>query len=300
MTEARALYEKGSALGQQAQWAEALASFERSFKLRPHAATIYNVAQCFRAIGQYTRARAKFTEALGWSKDHGDELPESLAVASRGYVDEIDRILARVLITLAPADATLAVDGAPLVRDGATWVAGVAAPGAGSAAPGERFEILLDPGTRIFAVSRRGFQDVFVRESFAPGSATNLSLELDRLPAVLHISANREGALAVVNELDVGPAPLALKRPAGTYRVKVNKDGFVPYETQVTVRAGEEVELRAPLDPERTPLTKRWWFWTATGVLLAGVAVTTYALTRPDPERQSLNGGGLGWTVPVK
>jgi hypothetical protein len=300
ITEARALYEAGSELGQKARWAEALASFEKSFELRPHAATLYNVAQCFRAIGQYTRARAKFGEALRWSKDHGDELPTSLAVATKGYIDEIERILAHVVVTLAPTDAALAVDGAPLVAEGTAWVAGVAPPGPAAVAPGGRFEVTLDPGTRIFVVTRRGFQDVIVRDSFAPGSTTPLSLELDRLPAIINISANREGALARVNDLDVGPVPLALKRPAGTYRVKVNLDGFVPYQAQVAVRAGEQVDLRVPLEVERTPITKRWWFWTATGALLVGVAVTTYALTRPDPEREPLNGGGLGWSVPVK
>ena len=72
VTEARALYEKGSVLGQQSRWADALAAFERSFKLRPHAATIYNVAQCFRATGQYARARAHLGGgALGfaWARE---------------------------------------------------------------------------------------------------------------------------------------------------------------------------------------------------------------------------------------
>lgn len=42
-------------------------------------------------------------------------------------------------------------------------------------------------------------------------------------------------------------------------------------------------------------LTQRWWFWT--GVVVAGAAITTYALTRPDPERPAVNGGGLGGAV---
>lgn len=299
VTEARALYEKGSELGQRAQWAEALASFERSFKLRPHAATLYNIAQCFRATGQYARARSRFREALAWSHEHGDELPEALSDSSKGYIEEIERLLVHVDVTLAPTDAQLAVDGAPLVSDGGAWVAGVAAPGVPTTAPGQHFSVTLDPGTRIFVVARRGFQDVVVRETFAPGSSTKLSLEMERLPAVLHLTASRTEALAVVNDVDVGPLPLTLKRPPGNYHVRVTSKGMVPYESDVSVRAGEEVNLRAALEAEKTPITKKWWFWTATGVVLTGVAVTTYALTRPDPERQGLNGGGLGWTVPV-
>lgn len=299
VTEARSLYEKGTELGQKAQWAEALASFERSFKLRPHAATLYNVAQCFRAMGQYARARAKFVEGLTWSREHGDELPESLATSSRGYVAEIERLLSRVEITLAPADAKLAVDGAPLVNDGGAWVAGVASPGAPATAPGARFVITVDPGTRIFTLARQGFQDVVVRETFAPGGSTKLDLQLDRLPARLNISANRPNALAFVNDVDAGTVPVSLRRAAGKYHVRVTEAGFVPYDTEVTVRAGEEANLRAPLEPEKIPITKRWWFWTAAGVVLTGVVVTTYLVTRPEPDRQPLDGGGLGWIVPV-
>jgi hypothetical protein len=309
VAEARALYTTGTELSQGARWAEALAAFEHSFKIRPHPATLYNVAQCFRAMGQYAHARTRFAEALGWAKTHRDsgELPESLVVAGNGYVSEIERILVHVAVTISPADAAITVDGAPLVTDrslgsagAVVLVAGIAPPGAGAPGPASRFEVVVDPGTRIFAVSRKGFQDVVVRETFAPGTRAPLSLELDRLPAVLNISANREGAIAAVNGVDVGPAPLALKRPAGSYRVVVQKDGFVTYDTQVTVQAGEQVDLRAALGPQSTPITKRWWFWTVTGVVVVGVAATTYALTRPEPDRQPLNGGGLGWTVPVK
>lgn len=300
VVEARALYESGSELGKNARWAEALASFEKSFKLRPHAATIYNVAQCFRAMGQYTRSRAKFDEALAWSKSHGDELPESLAVASNGYREEIDRILVHVSVTLSPADATLAVDGAPLVQQGTVHVAGVAPPGVGAPAPGARFEVVLDPGLRIFAVSRKGFQDVVVRETFAPGATTRLSLEADKLPAIIHVSANRDGSLATIDDVDVGPPPLSLKRSAGTYKVKVHKEGFVPYEAQLTVRAGEEVDLRAPLEPEKIPITKRWWFWTGAVAIVATGALVTYFVTRPAPEPPPYEGGSTGWIVPVK
>jgi PEGA domain len=51
---------------------------------------------------------------------------------------------------------------------------------------------------------------------FAPGDATALELDLDRLPATLRISASRAGAVVSVDGIDVGAAPLDLSRPAGT------------------------------------------------------------------------------------
>jgi hypothetical protein len=80
--------------------------------------------------------------------------------------------------------------------------------------------------------------------------------------------------------------------------VKVQKPGFKPFETQVNVEAGQEVDLQAPLVKNEQSVLGRWWFWTAAGVLVAGAVVTTYALSRGETTReQPVNGGGLGWAV---
>jgi hypothetical protein len=77
----------------------------------------------------------------------------------------------------------------------------------------------------------------------------------------------------------------------------VRRKGYDPYEVDAVLQPGGKVDLSAPLHPERTALTQRWWFWTAAGVVVAGAATGTYFLTRPTPDRPALNGGGLGWTV---
>src|SRR6187549_2520748 len=58
IVEAQALYERGVVQVVKAQWAEALASFEGSAKLRPHPTTTFNVGACERALGRYARARS--------------------------------------------------------------------------------------------------------------------------------------------------------------------------------------------------------------------------------------------------
>jgi hypothetical protein len=64
------------------------------------------------------------------------------------------------------------------------------------------------------------------------------------------------------------------------------------------MQPGQKVDLRAALAKEDNAITKRWWFWTAAGVLVVGVAAGTYALTRGETTRQEpLDPGGLGWTV---
>ena len=61
---ARELFVKGGQLVKDADWANALVAFEESSKLRSHPVTTFNVGQCLRAMGQYTRARRAFATAL--------------------------------------------------------------------------------------------------------------------------------------------------------------------------------------------------------------------------------------------
>jgi hypothetical protein len=307
VTKARDEFVAGAELVKKAQWAEALAAFERSAKLRPHAVTTYDIGACLRAMGQYTRARETFVRALAENdKGGGAQLSDSLVADSKGYIAEIDHLLATATVQLTPSNAAIAVDGRPLeVQVGAatpTLVAGTLPPGAGAPPPVGVFKLVLDPGVHVVTLSRKGFADAIVNRTFLPGSATELKLELDRLPATMHITSNEAGSVVTVNGADVGVAPVDVSRPAGSYRLIVKKDHFVTYESQVEVQAGEEANLEAKLFAEKTAITQTWWFWTAAGVVVAGAAVGTYFVTRtsPTPERPALDGGGLGWTLKVQ
>ena len=48
---ARKEFLEGAALVRAERWGEALAAFERATKLKPHAVTTFNIAQCERAMG---------------------------------------------------------------------------------------------------------------------------------------------------------------------------------------------------------------------------------------------------------
>jgi len=104
-----------------------------------------------------------------------------------------------------------------------------------------------------------------------------------------------------VNGTDVGPAPVDVLRPAGSYKLVVKKEGRIPYEARVSVQAGEEVKVHATLLEDKPALTERWWFWTAASVVVAGAALGTYVATRsePEPTRTAVSGGSFGWKVKV-
>ncbi len=299
---ARAAFVEGSTLVRKARWAEALAAFERSARLKPHPITTHNMAACLRAMGQYTRARELFVEVLNGSDDSAKErVPEALLADVRGYLSEIEGLLVHLTLTLDPPDTQIAVDGRPLKVTSSErphqLVAGVEPPGSGRAPPAKTFEILLNPGAHVVSLTRSGYSTVMLNESLAPGSRFTRELVLDRLPAKIHIDANQSGALVHVNQEDLGPVPVAVLRPPGRYDVSVEREGYLPYHAQVTAQPGEVIELEARLAPRRPGIAEEWWFWTAIGVGLVGAAVTTYVVTRPEPERPPLDGGGLGWTL---
>jgi hypothetical protein len=300
-SEAREAFRRGAELARDAQWSAALATFERASRLRPSPGTTYNIGICERALGHYVRARRTFVRALDQRGSDG-ELPEATVLEIRKLRAEIDGLVATLDVTLVPGDARIAIDGAPLEvlgKEGEypVLLAGTSPSGPGRSAPAATFRVVLDPGHHVVVLSREGFGDALHAEDVRPRDARAIRLVLDRLPATLGIRASQPGAVVVVDELDVGVAPVSLSRPAGRHKVLVRKPGFLPYETIAEVAPGQRADLVATLREERPSLLSRWWFWSGAAVVLTGAALTTYALTRAEPERPPLDGGGLGWTV---
>jgi hypothetical protein len=184
--EARALFGEGTGNAHRGEWSLALAAFQRSWALHPHAVTAYNIAYCERALGRYTRARKMFGEALADSAAHGGvELPQELAEAAKAYLAELERLIARAVISVSPEGASIVVDGSPLERADASgprpvvW-AGTRAPGEGEATPASMFELQIDPGAHVFAVSKAGYVEHVSTYDFHPGVVTNIELALSQ------------------------------------------------------------------------------------------------------------------------
>ena len=300
---ARAKYVEGVALVKKAQWSEALASFEESARLYPNAVTDISAGSCERALGRYLKARSTFARALA-ADERASALPETTVTEVRGFIGEIDRIVARAHVKLEPAEAAIAVDGRPLgdaadpSNDKKTvFAAGVLPPGKASAAPSSRFDLLLDPGAHVIVLSRPGFSDAVVNRTFSPGTTVDLDLKLDRLPATLKINSSRASALVRIDGKDVGPVPAEVLRSPGTYKVNVSKRGFDDYDSTVSVKAGEELKLNAPLAEHKASVFTRWWFWTAAGAVITGGVLVTYFATRPDAVPPPYQGGTTGWVV---
>lgn len=301
LAEARAEYTRGNELAKSSQWAQALAAFERSFELRPHPLTVYNMGVCERALGRVVRARELFREAVSGAEKDGAQFPASRLVEARGFEAEMTASLVQLDLRVSPEGARIAVDGRPLrveTAEGAPRaVAGLEPPGEPTAVPASRFTLVVDPGTHVFRVAAPGYADVLLTRSYTPGAKTSLDIELATLPAAVRVRANVARAVVLLDGGDVGLAPVQLSRPAGAYRLRVAKDGYEPFETVLTVTPGQELDVPATLVVQRTPITKTWWFWSAVAGAVAGGAALTYALTREPGAPPPYSGGTSGWVV---
>jgi hypothetical protein len=173
--EAREAFRVGSALAKQGQWGDALAAFERSARLRPHAVTTYNIGFCERALRRLTRARKTFERAL----EGRGELGADLTVETQGYLGEIESRLARAMTTLSPPGARVAVDGRPLEAGFPARperVAGTRDSGPPEAVGAGSFTMVLDPGPHVIVVSAPGVPDAVVTRDMAPGATVTLTL----------------------------------------------------------------------------------------------------------------------------
>jgi hypothetical protein len=231
------------------------------------------------------------------------ELPAPLAAEANGYLKEISTLVVALDTTVDPADAAVTVDGRPLAVSGEssppTLVAGIAPSAGGQPLPATHVTIVLDPGAHVFVLSRKGFGDAVVNKTFRPGARDTLTLAAEKLPATFHISSPLAGAAVALDGVDIGVAPIDVIRPAGTYKLLVQHDGYVPYKSEINAEPGAALNLSADMSPEKRSIVKQWWFWTATTAVVSGAIVATYFLTRPAPERPAVDMGGLGWALKV-
>lgn len=102
----------------------------------------------------------------------------------------------------------------------------------------------------------------------------------------LVVSVSESGAVVKVDEQARGTTPLPgpLELPSGPRSLVVEKEGFVAWQADVTVRAGRIAEERVHLVPspdfirsyEGRARTMRIGAWAATGVAVAGVASAVF------------------------
>ncbi len=99
-------------------------------------------------------------------------------------------------------------------------------------------------------------------------------------PGSLSVAASQMGAVVVLNGQEKGELPMAAIADLlpGRHNLRVEKDGYIPWVGDVYVNPFDNTAHWVDLAEAPERWYQKWWVWTITGTVAAGVA-TTLALT---------------------
>lgn len=264
----RRLFQQGLEALDRGRLVEAAQHFERSYRLRPSAVVLVNLALVFRSQGRYLDAQIAFRRAI----DEGarELLPDELARARND--------LARLELAIPVVTLEGLVEGASVQCDGR------AIDGAGPTRA-----VRLDPGAHVFNITADGYEPEQRAVRLEPSDAQVIPLQLRRSPrARLWISLPRDAQDARV--LVDGAPWTQIEGPqtvgSGSHRVRVLAAGYAPFDRTVTVFERTTVRVDVSLTraaPRVAPWAIALATTAATVAVGAAVAVPIAVANTPEP-----------------
>lgn len=241
--EARARFKHGAALFKDQDYRAASLEFQRSYELRPHPLTQFNLASCHSHLGRYLEAINHYRRSL-------EARPRLSAPMRRLARREIKRL--RGLLGVIRVRSN--------VRDAEVWIDGKAR------GEGSYVAVRLPGGQHRVEVRAPGRVTELRQVDLAAREVQNLRIELAR-GARLLVDASPARAQLTLSGRQVGRTPHAQHVPAGTHALRVAHPGYVPWTGSVTASErgtiAVDVTLRTPDHGLSQP-----WFWTAAAVTL--------------------------------
>ncbi|MFO0626622.1 MAG: tetratricopeptide repeat protein [Polyangiales bacterium] len=146
-TQARAAFERGIAEVDAGRFANAVAAFEESYRIRPVAVVLNNLAAAYARMGRYQLAIATYQRYL---TEGSERLSPERVQTVRERLAELRRDTPTVTLRVTPETFSLTVDGR------ASAVAGG--------------EVTLDPGSHVLEVSAPAFHAQHREFQLAPGA----------------------------------------------------------------------------------------------------------------------------------
>lgn len=275
--QAREHFDRGVALIQDSRFAEAVAEFEESLRLRTSPPVLYNLGLGNRGMGKFLEAIERFEQFM----ENSD--PTRHAEMRRSATEllaELRRDLSRATLTVRGGAAQVAVDGtAQSMSDGV-------------------HRLVLNPGTHLFEATRPGYQPARLSVNLEPRTQTDLELDASSSPnpAQLAVETGLRGSVIRINGEVVGQGEYATDLPAGEYHIRVQARGRVPQERRVTLRPGavQRVSITLPEVERPRGLHERWWFWAGVATVVAGGAVLAFFAFQQEGEYED---GTLNFVV---
>jgi hypothetical protein len=126
----------------------------------------------------------------------------------------------------------------------------------------------------------------------------------------VHVAVQPGSASVSVDGVTVAKGPrAALALLVGDHVLEFRATGRMPERRQIRVRGRDQINVQvvlsaptlesasAPTTERREPMYKRWWVWTAAGVVAASVATAVALSMTRDADQGSVSGGTAGVVV---
>ena len=249
--DARRAFEEGVQLLEDARYAEAVSSLERSLAIREVPPVLYNLALAYRGTGAYLRAIATFERFLAVAPPR-----EPLRGDANTIIAELRRALSRARIDVVGRATEVRVDDRVISQGDVTT------------------EVDLDPGRHVVEARRQGYRPAVRALTLAPGAREEVRLDASEspLPATLSIQTNVPDAAIVLDGRERGRGRFEGEVAPGTHPLEVSASGHLPERRELDVAPGANERVVVTLAQRPSVLT-RWWFWTGAAVLVTGLVV---------------------------
>ena len=246
--EAKQLFESGLKLMRADNYVGASGIFERSIALYPTQNSLFNLANCYRAMQRYGDALATIDRL---KRDFADKLKPEIKEAVERQVLDIQLLVASLTLDTDPADTTVSIDGKQV--------------GTGP----KLGPLLLQPGEHEIEAARPGRRSQRRTLKLEPGMARTEKFVLEFEAGSLVVRASLDGATVFVDGQLVGTTPLAnpVSLAIGKHVLNLRAAEHEDIERAIEVQAGEKQVLDIVLIAKPAP-----------------VVVTQPAPPRPVPE----------------
>jgi hypothetical protein len=226
--EAKRLFESGLKLMKSDDFTAAAANFERSSTLYPSQNSLFNLANCYKAMQRYGEALDVLKRLR---QEFGDKLKPDIKEAAAQQETEIQSVVATLVLTVEPATAKVSIDGRLSPSKSAAGTT------------------LLAPGDHTIEASLEGYRSLRRTVHLVSGAHTSERIVLDIEPGYLVVRSDPSGAAVWVDGVEKAKTPVdpALALGPGNHLITLRIAGYKETERNLEIHAGERQVLELTL-----------------------------------------------------
>ncbi len=226
--QAKAKIQAGKTLIAKEDYTRALAAFQESYRLRPKAWVLFNIAMCQKALFKYVEAIKAFKAYLSQNEDPSEMSPAMKKMA-QAALNELEQLVGKVQINEAPLGAKVSIDNEWVARTPLTE------------------PLVLDPGRHKIEVTKDGYERLSTDVLAASGAEIVVRAELRPSTAQIQVTCNSKAAVVYLDGIEMGTCPFKGTVEPGQHEIKIEAIDKQPYIQLIAPRADSTVVITANL-----------------------------------------------------